>query len=111
MAEHDIDYSIIIPVYFNEGSLSATLNTIKHQVIDKNPELLAEVIFVDDGSGDSSLDELLELKNANPDLVKVIKFTRNFGQVQAILAGFNLAKGKCVINISADMQDPPEADR
>ena len=108
MAEPEVDYSIVIPVYFNEGFLWTTFNTIKQQVIDKNTNLRAELIFVDDGSGDNSLAELLEIRAANPGLVKVIKFTRNFGQVQGILAGFRLAGGKCVINTSADLQDPPE---
>lgn len=108
MVEHEVDYSIIIPVYFNEGCLQTTFTTIKQQVIDQNPGRRAELIFVDDGSRDNSLTELLELQHSNPELVKVIKFTRNFGQVQAILAGFRLAGGKCVINISADLQDPPE---
>lgn len=108
MTQREVDYTIIIPVYFNEGSLDATLTTIKQQVVDRNADLTAEVIFVDDGSGDNSLAELLTLQQSHPGLVKVIKLTRNFGQVQAILAGFRLARGKCVINISADMQDPPE---
>jgi len=111
MSERAVDYSIIIPVYFNEGCLENTFATIKQQVIDKETDLRAEVIFVDDGSGDNSLTELLALQQANPGLVKVIKFTRNFGQVPAILAGFRLASGQCVINISADMQDPPELIR
>lgn len=108
MAAHEVDYSIVVPVYYNEGCLWTTFTTIKQNVIDKNAHLRAELIFVDDGSGDNSLAELREIQRTNPGLVKVIKFTRNFGQVQAIMAGFRLATGKCIINISADMQDPPE---
>jgi len=108
MAESEVDYSIVVPVYFNEGCLWSTFNTIKQQVVDKNTHLRAELIFVDDGSNDNSLAELLEIRQADPALVKIIKFTRNFGQVQAILAGIRLSTGKCVINISADLQDPPE---
>ncbi|MFZ5571362.1 MAG: glycosyltransferase family 2 protein [Thermodesulfobacteriota bacterium] len=108
MSEYTVDYSIIIPVYYNEGSLAKTFDILKKEVIGRNPDLTAEIIFIDDGSGDNSFQEMTELKNAAPQLVRLIKFTRNFGQLQAIMAGFKLARGKCVINISADLQDPPE---
>jgi len=103
-----IDYSIIIPVYYNEGMLKNTMDSLKKEVIEVNPNYIGEVIFVDDGSGDGSLKELMEIKSSNPDIVKIIKFTRNFGQVNAIIAGFKSVKGKCVLAISADGQDPPE---
>ena len=108
MKNNSVDYSIIIPVYFNEGSLKETFQKIKETVMDKNPELFGEIIFIDDGSGDDSLKELLEVREENPTLVKVIKFTRNFGQPSARLAGYQHAAGKCFIHITADLQDPPE---
>lgn len=100
------DYSIVIPVYFNEGRLENTLNEIKTQVIEKQPGREAEILFVDDGSGDGSLRELLDLQSRNANLVKVIKLTRNFGQVSAIRAGMTYARGQCVVVMSADGQDP-----
>ncbi len=103
-----IDYSIIIPVYYNEGALRKTLTDIKELVINKNPDKKGEIIFVDDGSGDNSLQELLELRAENPLLIKVIKLTRNFGQACARMSGYEIAKGKCLVHISADSQDPPE---
>jgi glycosyltransferase involved in cell wall biosynthesis len=105
-ADSVVDYSIVIPVYFNEGSLTETMTSIKNDVIARNPNLCCEIIFVDDGSGDGSLDELLRLREKDPQIVKVIKLTRNFGQVNALLAGFSLVRGKCVIAMSADGQDP-----
>lgn len=108
MENKDVDYSIIIPVYFNEGSLKKTFKQLKEIVIDKNRDLTGEIVFIDDGSADNSLHELLEIREANPGLVKIIKFTRNFGQPYARLAGYKHAKGKCFIHISADLQDPPE---
>lgn len=102
------DYSIVIPVYYNEGSLVTTMENLKSRVIDRNADLACEVIFIDDGSGDGSLAELLRVRETYPDLVKVIKLTRNFGQVSAMTAGFTKARGRCVIAISADGQDPPE---
>jgi polyisoprenyl-phosphate glycosyltransferase len=106
--ENSVDYSIVIPVYYNEGSLRPTYESIKEKVVAKNPDLTCEIIFVDDGSGDNSYQELLELRNEDPDMVKVIKFTRNFGQASARIAGYHYARGKCLIGISADQQDPPE---
>ncbi len=104
----EIDYSIIIPVYYNEGSIDKTFNILNEKVISKNEDLSCELIFIDDGSKDNSLNEILNLKNKQLDLIRVIKFTRNFGQISAINAGYKYAKGKCIITISADLQDPPE---
>ena len=103
-----IDYSIIIPVYYNEGSIEKTFQTISEKVISKNSGLNCEVIFIDDGSKDNSYNEISDLREKHPDLIKSIKLTRNFGQVSAIYAGYHHAKGKCLINISADLQDPSE---
>lgn len=102
-----LDYSIVIPVFYNEGSLFSTMNSIYSEVIEQQGEYSCEVIFVDDGSGDGSLEELLNIRKRYPDIVKIIKLIRNFGQVNALLAGFSYAKGKCVVAISADGQDPP----
>jgi glycosyltransferase involved in cell wall biosynthesis len=104
----EIDCSIVIPVYCNEFNVEPTFNKIYEVVIKKNPHMKFEVIFVDDGSPDNSLAKLLEMKKEHEDLIKVIKFTRNFGQVNAIFAGYSRAKGKCIVNISADLQDSPE---
>ena len=103
-----VHYTIIIPVYFNKDTVQFTLEKIKNEVVLKNPSRSCEIIFIDDGSGDNSFEEMVKLKNSNPDLVKLIKFTRNFGQTQAILAGYKYATGECIINISADLQDPPD---
>jgi len=103
-----MDCSVVIPVYFNAGSLRPTFNKVS-EVLEKHSFVkIYEIIFVDDGSGDASYQEMLEMKNAYPDVVKLIKFTRNFGQLAAIKAGYYYAKGNCIINISADLQDPPE---
>lgn len=102
------DVSIVIPVFFNSESLDLLFNRINENVIGKNPDLIFEIIFIDDGSKDQSLDVLLKLKGNYPELVKIIKFTRNFGQCPAVTAGFIMAKGKFIVTIDADLQDPPE---
>ncbi|RPI56910.1 MAG: glycosyltransferase [Chloroflexi bacterium] len=101
-----VDYSIVIPVYYNEGLLTDTMASLQRDVIDCNPGLSCEVIFVDDGSGDGSLAELIQIYEHNPDLVRILQLSRNFGQVSALLAGFARARGRCVVAMSADGQDP-----
>jgi len=102
------DYSIIIPVYFNEGCLWPVIRALWEKVIEPNSPHIAEVIFVDDGSGDGSLGELRQIQKEFPSLVHIIQLTRNFGQCNALMAGYSRAKGQCVISISADGQEPPE---
>lgn len=99
--------SIVIPVYYNEGSLATTYATLKDRVFNASDESF-EVIFIDDGSGDGSLAELLRLKETEGGRIRIVKLTRNFGQVSALRAGFRLASGRCVVAMSADGQDPPE---
>lgn len=103
-----IDVSIIVAVYFNDASLELLFNRIKKNIIDNNRDKTFEIIFIDDGSKDESFQILLKLKHNFPLLVKIIKLTRNFGQVYAVAAGLRFAKGKLIISIDADLQDPPE---
>ncbi len=103
-----IDFSIVIPVYYNEEALESTLSAIREDVLAAQPGRRAEIVFVDDGSGDRSLEVLLRLRREDPALVKVIKLSRNFGQVSALTAGIAHARGRCVVVMSADGQDPPD---
>jgi dolichol-phosphate mannosyltransferase len=66
-----------------------------------------EFIFVDDGSDDGSLNELLAIRERDS-AVRIVSFTRNFGQMSAILAGLKMAGGDLVLHLSADLQDPVE---
>jgi glycosyltransferase involved in cell wall biosynthesis len=97
--------STVIAVYENSESLQELYKSLI--IIFENilSEYDYELIFVDDGSKDHSLEILIKLAKVNS-RVKVISFTRNFGQIPAIMAGFRLASGDAVINISADLQDP-----
>ena len=100
-------FSIVVPVYFNELNLPDTIP----QLLDLRSQLKGydlELVFVDDGSGDRSLDILINFQSSYPGVIKVVKLSRNFGSMAAIQAGFTVAKGDCVGMISADLQDPPE---
>jgi polyisoprenyl-phosphate glycosyltransferase len=100
-------FSIIIPIYYNELNLPDTIP----QLLDLAESLTnyqLELVFVNDGSGDRSLDILLEFRAQYPETIKVVNLTRNFGSMAAIQAGFTVTSGDCVGMISADLQDPPE---
>src|ERR1700730_15923526 len=100
--------SIVVPVYFNEGSLPhlfEALQNIEKRLREKNVDM--ELIFVDDGSGDDSLNELLRIKELRQE-TKVIKLTRNFGAAHASKTGLQFVTGDCFLMLAADLQDPPE---
>ena len=100
--EKEAFVSVVIPVYNNFGSLKKSYVQLE-SVLSEFPN--KEVIFVNDGSKDDSLQELLDLKQ-EAENVKIIDFSRNFGQIPATTAGIRSAKGDVVIVISADLQDP-----
>lgn len=97
--------SFVIPVYRNEGSILPTY----HKLYDLVQSLCLdyEIIFVNDGSDDNSLNELIAL-HENDSNVKVVSFSRNFGQVPALIAGWKEVSGDTVISMSADLQEPIE---
>lgn len=101
--------SICFAVYNNEGSLRELYQRTATSFANAFPDDTAEFIFVNDGSRDNSLEELRKIKNESGDQrIRIVNFSRNFGQMAAILAGWREAKGDAVINLAADLQDPPE---
>ncbi len=99
--------SIVIPVYYNELNLPDTIAQILG-LREKLKRYRLELVFVDDGSGDKSLELLLDFRTKYPEIIKVVKLTRNFGSMAAIQAGLTVATGDCVGMVAADLQDPPE---
>ena len=97
--------SILIPVYNEEGNLSLLCE--KLVVALKKVGRPYEVIFVDDGSSDGSLEILLDLRDKNPN-IKIISFSRNFGQTAALSAGIDFSKGDILIPMDGDLQNDPE---
>lgn len=100
--------SVVVPVYFNEGNIPVTWAALESTLRRLPDDHRWEVIFIDDGSGDRSYEKLTEVFEQTQERVRVVKLTRNFGQVGAILAGLREARGDCCVVMSADLQDPPE---
>ena len=94
--------SIVVPCYNEEESVKLFLSEIQSILADYN----FEVIFVNDGSSDNTLDVIKDLADSNSN-VKYISFSRNFGKESAIYAGLSNANGDLVCLMDADLQHPP----
>jgi glycosyltransferase involved in cell wall biosynthesis len=101
----DCNLSIVVPVYNESASLEMFYNRVFRVMEETGCHY--EVIFVNDGSKDDSLNYLLKFAEQDQH-IKVIDFTRNFGKEIALTAGMDMATGDAVIPIDADLQDPPE---
>lgn len=99
-------FSICFAVYQNEGSLNKLYTEVVNELIYHFPNDTYELIFINDGSKDNSLKVLKKIKESDSN-VKVINFSRNFGQMASILAGWEYSSGDVSINMSSDLQDPP----
>ncbi len=97
--------SIIIPVYNEEDNLLDLYREVK-KTLDK-AGISFELIFVNDGSKDRSL-EIIKQLSMNDPRVRFASFSRNFGHEAASSCGFRMARGKAAVLMDADMQDPPE---
>jgi dolichol-phosphate mannosyltransferase len=106
MANKPALISIVIPVHNEEENIPLLYAKLK-EVFKKSTQYKLEIIFVDDGSQDSS-GRLIEKMVKKNNQVRGIFFSRNFGHQAAIEAGLKLAKGNAVIMMDADMQHPPE---
>lgn len=100
-----IDLSIIAPVY-NEEKIIVAFHQRLMAVLDVLPQT-AEIIYINDGSMDSSLAILKHLQTSDQ-RITIIDFSRNFGKEYAMTAGINKAVGRAVIVIDSDLQDQPE---
>jgi glycosyltransferase involved in cell wall biosynthesis len=103
--EFKIDISIVVPLY-NEVESIPELHAWIKKVMDEN-QFSYEVIFIDDGSKDLSW-KVIEHLSIKSNEVRGIKFQRNYGKSAALQKGFELASGRVVITMDADLQDSPE---
>ena len=102
----NLDYSVVIPI-FNEEEIIPELWRRLSDILDRL-DSSSEVIFINDGSVDNSLELLKEINHKNQE-VKIISFSRNFGHQCALSAGIDHTNGKAVILMDGDLQDSPEA--
>ncbi|GAB4471713.1 MAG: glycosyltransferase [Burkholderiaceae bacterium] len=100
------DVSVVIPVY-NEEAVLPKLFARLYPALDALGAPY-EVIFVNDGSADRSAALLREQFQRRPDVTRVVLFNRNYGQHMAIMAGFERCRGKRIVTLDADLQNPPE---
>jgi undecaprenyl-phosphate 4-deoxy-4-formamido-L-arabinose transferase len=98
--------SIVVPVFNEEANLEEFLRRVT-AVLDASGRPY-EIILVDDGSRDRSLEILKAWAVRRPDVLRVLELSRNFGQHPAILAGFRDVTGDVVVTLDADLQNPPE---
>lgn len=101
------EFTVVLPVYYNEDSLEPAFRDLKAAFVDAaDAGWHGRLLYVDDGSGDGSLDVLRRLREQRGIPVTVVKLSRNFGQVMAIRAGIEHARTPVVIVMSADGQEP-----
>ena len=101
--------SVVVPIYNEEENIVAfqsALEAVLGHIEDETGERW-EVVYVNDGSRDSSLQLLMEIHDRDPRVV-VVEFSRNFGHQAALTAGLQQARGDAIILMDGDFQDPPE---
>lgn len=97
--------SYVFPIYNESGNIKILYGTMC-RLLEKHQEYEYELIFVNDGSRDDSLEKLIKIQR-NDSRVKVVDFSRNFGHQIAVTAGLDHSKGDAVVIMDSDMQDPP----
>lgn len=104
--EHEelLDLTVTVPIYNEAGSIPPLYQELKPVLEELG--LSYEILFVDDGSTDSSFEELKKIAEKDP-LVRVIRFRRNFGQTAAIDAGFTESRGNVIVTMDGDLQMDP----
>ncbi len=100
------EISVVIPVFNEEDNLRELGERLIRTLTAMGRPF--EIIFVDDGSTDGSWQLLTDLNGQYPQYIRALQFHRNFGQHQAIFAGFQAARGQVMVTLDADLQNPPE---
>jgi dolichol-phosphate mannosyltransferase len=99
------ELSVVIPVFNEEINIVPMYERLQAALADKVGGV--EMLYIDDGSADTSWEKISELA-ARDDRVRGVRFARNFGHQAALTAGVDAARGRAVVIIDGDMQDPPE---
>ena len=100
-----VEISIVSPVYNEEAGIGAFYRELKRVCVESRID--HEIVFVDDGSSDETFTELSRVRREDAEHVRVIRFSRNFGHQLAITAGLRAARGRAVVVLDSDLQDPP----
>ncbi len=101
----NVELSIVVPLY-NEAKNIETLYASLSQIV-RTLGRETEIIFIDDGSTDETFQALFNLKKSDG-RIRIVHFTRNFGQTAALSAGFDYAKGDLIITMDGDLQNDPK---
>lgn len=95
-----VSLSVVIPVYNEEENIRPLMESLKTNLENINHE----VIFVDDGSSDHTVDEIIKRSLEN---TRILVFSRNFGQTSALAAGIEAARGEFIATLDGDLQNDP----
>ena len=106
MRDKNLEISVVVPVYNSVQTLRELRERLERVLGDLVGERY-EIVFVNDGSADSSWDLLNEMASAS-DKIVAMNLTRNFGQHNALMCGFSQAQGMYIITLDDDLQNPPE---
>lgn len=99
--------SVVIPMYYEQEVVDVCYKRVKKVLDELKEKYEHEIIFINDGSKDKTLDILQDIAKVDKN-VKIISFSRNFGHQAAVTAGLKYVTGDAIIIIDADLQDPPE---
>ena len=100
-----LQVSVVIPVFNEELVLHELYPRLKKEAESWGKSY--ELLFIDDGSTDNSFELMCKWKKKDSK-IRIVKFTRNFGQQAAVLAGFRQSRGNIIVQIDSDLQNPPE---
>lgn len=102
-----IRLSLVVPVYNETETVRIFMDEVQ-KTFHHDDTIDLEIVFVNDGSTDDTLDQLLSLQQERPNNLRILDFSRNFGKEAALTAGLKMALGDVVVPIDVDLQDPPE---
>nr|VFK57828.1 MAG: Glycosyltransferase involved in cell wall bisynthesis [Candidatus Kentron sp. TC] len=101
-----IKLSLVVPVYNESETVSLFLTRVE-RIFEKATEIDLDIVFINDGSTDNTLEHLIELQQDNS-AIRIVDLSRNFSKEAALTAGLKIAPGQLVVPIDVDLQDPPE---
>ena len=106
LSSSDVMISFVVPMMNEEQNVHLFFEKLSSQMQRTGQRY--EVVFIDDGSTDGTFRELEKLHKQAPDIVRVVRFRRNFGKTPALVAGFSRCHGKVIFTMDGDLQDDPQ---